>query len=65
MRIRYAFAAAFLVASAAVFNVVAQGWGSFLQFVWISVAIVITGAILWPDDFKRHPPARRDGPPRA
>jgi hypothetical protein len=54
-----------MVASALAFGFVADGWSSLLQFLWMAVAIVVVGAIAFPDDLKRDPPPRRDGPSGA
>jgi len=65
MPVRYAIAASVMVASAVAFVFVAEDWSSLLQFLWMAVAIVVVGAIAFPDDLKRNPPPRRDVPPGA
>jgi hypothetical protein len=54
-------AAAWIVACGSVLN----ERSSLLDFVIPFVAMLIFGAIAWPDDFKRNPPTERDGPPDA
>jgi UDP-N-acetylmuramyl pentapeptide phosphotransferase/UDP-N-acetylglucosamine-1-phosphate transferase len=39
--------------------------GSLLDFLIPFVGMLIFGAIAWPDDFRRNPPTKRDGPPEA
>jgi hypothetical protein len=65
MRVRYAIAAAVALVWCVALSVVADGWDSTLQAVVLAVGGVIAGAIAWPDDFKRNPPTKPDGPPRA
>jgi hypothetical protein len=36
-----------------------------LDFLIPFVAMLIFGAIAWPDDFRRNPPAKRDGSPEG
>jgi hypothetical protein len=54
-------AATWIVACGSVIN----ERSSLLDFVIPFVAMLIFGAIAWPDDFKRNPPTKRDGPPNA
>jgi hypothetical protein len=36
-----------------------------LQLAGVTVGGLIFGAIAWPDDFRRNPPAKRAGSPEA
>jgi hypothetical protein len=65
MPVRYVIAALVMVGSAVAFRFVAEGWSSLLQFIWMAVAIVVAGAIAFPDDLKKNPPPQRDGPRKA
>ena len=65
MRLRYVTAAVVASIWLIVFQLVVGERGSFLPFVAVFVGTLIFGAIAWPEDFKRDPRARRDGPPRT
>jgi hypothetical protein len=65
MGVRYAIAAAVALGWCVALSQVADGWNSSLQVAVLAVGGVMAGAIAWPDDFKKNPPPRGGGPPRA
>ena len=64
MRVRYAIAGTVAVAWELAWVLALDDPGSLLDFVIPFVAMLIFGAIAWPDDFRRDPPAKRDGSPQ-
>jgi hypothetical protein len=65
MRARYAIAVGAAAAWLFAFSLVSHDWSSLLQLAGVTVGGLIFGAIAWPDDFRRNPPAKRDGSPEA
>ena len=65
MRVRHVIAgvaaAAWIVASSSVMN----ERSSLLDFAIPFVAMLIFGAIAWPDDFRRNPPTKHPDEPPA
>jgi hypothetical protein len=65
VRARYAIAVVAALVWIFIFSLVVEDQGPLLQLAGIPVGTLIFGAIAWPDDFKRNPPTKRDGPPGA
>ena len=65
VRVRHAIAGIVALIWLFMLSVVAENWAWVLQLAGLTVGIVIFGAIAWPDDFRKNPPARRGGPPGA
>jgi hypothetical protein len=65
VRVRYVIAGVVAAAWIVGFGVVETHPSSLLQFIGVFIGMLIFGAIAWPDDFRRHPPTGRDGPPGA
>jgi hypothetical protein len=65
MRGRYVIAGVAATAWLVACLLVIEEPSSLLDFVIPVVGGLIFGAIAWPDDFRRNPPANRDEPPRA
>jgi hypothetical protein len=58
MRIRYVIAAVVLLAWDTALALVADQWGSGLQFAGLAVGILLVGGIAFPDDFRTGRPTR-------
>jgi len=63
VRARYVIAGTAAAVWIFVLSLVSDGWSSLLQLAGVTVGGLIFGAIAWPDDFRRNPPAPRDGSP--
>jgi hypothetical protein len=65
VRLRYLIAGAVATAWLLGWVLAIDDPSSLLDFLIPFVAMLIFGAIAWPDDFKRNAPTKRDGPPRV
>ena len=65
MRVRYVIAGTVAVTWEVAWVVALDDPSSLLDFLIPFVAALIFGAIAWPDDFRRGPPAKRDGSPEG
>jgi len=63
MRGRYVIAGTAATAWLVACLLVIEEPSSLLDFVIPVVGGLIFGAIAWPDDFRRNPPSKNDGPP--
>jgi UDP-N-acetylmuramyl pentapeptide phosphotransferase/UDP-N-acetylglucosamine-1-phosphate transferase len=65
VRARYAIAVVAVLVWIFISSLVIEDQSSLLQLAGILVGTLIFGAIAWPDDLRKNPPPRGDGPPRA
>jgi hypothetical protein len=63
VRVRHVIAGVAAAAWIVAFSSVINERSSLLDFLIPFVAMLIFGAIAWPDDFKRNPSSNNDEPP--